>query len=153
MDEKFDTFAMWSWVFSLQYMNQMERLLREHDVTVAQFTVLHHVTKPALRSGTTLSEVSASVEVNLPAVVKIINKFERLGLVETEILTKRGRSRSVIATPKAQIALDAMKQSMGPFLHDLFSSLRAEDAEQVVRTMKLMAERMYRLRSTCSDDT
>ena len=152
MEEKIDTFATWSWVFSLQYMNQIERLLREHDVTVAQFTVLHHVTKPALRSGTTLSEVSASVEVNLPAVVKIINKFEKLGLVETEILTKRGRSRSVMATPRAQIALDAMKKSMGPFLHDLFSSLSAEDEEHVVRAMKLMAERMYRLRSTGSED-
>lgn len=151
MDDKLDTFATWSWVFSLQYINQMERLLRAHDMTVAQFTVLHHVTKPALRSGMTLSEISDAVEVNLPAVVKIINKFERLGLVETEILKKRGRSRSVKATPEAQFALDSMKQSMGPFLHRLFGSLDPSDAEQAAHAMKVMSEHLHRVRSADGD--
>ena len=146
MNDELDAFATWSWVFSLQYMNQMQRLLRAHDITVAQFTVLHHITKPALQSGTTLSEISDVVEVNLPAVVKIINKFERLGLVKTEIVTSRGRSRSVRATPEAQSALNNMKKSLGPFLYQLFGSLQPADAASTTDAMRVMSEHMHRAR-------
>lgn len=125
--------------------------MRDHDMTVAQFTVLHHVTKPALQSGTTLSNIAAAVEVNLPAVVKIINKFEKLGWVETQILTKRGRSRAVRATPHAQIALDAMKRSIGPFLHKLYGALPPEDVKTVTSAMQIMSEHIYAERSAPSN--
>lgn len=147
LDKDLDAFATWSWVFSLQYINQMERLLRPHGMTVAQFTILHHLVDPALKSGCKLSDIAEVVEVNLPAVVKIIDKFEALGLVTTQVQTQGRRSRFVTVTPLAETRLNEMKQSLGPFLHSLFGSLPSDDAQTVVRALKTMGESMHQTRA------
>lgn len=121
-----DELTTWTWVTSLQFLSRMEAHLKPSGLTILQFTLLHHLVRPALESGARISEIAQVLQVNQPAVTKIITKFEGMGLVEILRHPETRRVRSVHATAKASELLTAVKEKMGPDLAQLFGQLPPE---------------------------
>lgn len=73
---------------------RMAKTLSKHDLTVQQFWVLNHIARQG-REGQSIASIARAVEVNQPAVTKMVQKFERLGWVESR---GNGRGRSIALT-------------------------------------------------------
>lgn len=114
------------------YQSRMSQLLAPHDLTVAQFGVLNHLSRQG-EEGQSVGEIAAAVEVNQPAVTKMVQKFDRLGW-----LARTGRRLRLSAA--GQAALGAVQRDLGPDFGRAFAGW--SDEEQ--GTLTALLERLAR---------
>lgn len=116
------------------YQSRMTSLLARHDLTPAQFGVLNHLAR--LQSGQSTAELARAVEVNQPAVTKILQKFERLGWVITD---GSGRGRRFRMSPSGGAALAGMTQALGPDFAAAFADWTDDDMTALSEALERMA--------------
>ncbi|MGH1368841.1 MAG: MarR family winged helix-turn-helix transcriptional regulator [Maritimibacter sp.] len=92
------------------YNSRMGILLGKHDLTPAQFGVLNHIARRGAQ-GQSTAEIARAVEVNQPAVTKMLQKFERLGWITWQ---GQGRGRRVALSQNGGAALGQIIATLGP---------------------------------------
>ncbi|AKS45534.1 DNA-binding transcriptional regulator, MarR family [Octadecabacter temperatus] len=118
----------------------MATLLEPHGLTTGQFSILHHITRPAIGGGSRVSEIAAAVEVEQPAVTKALAKFQNLGLVEIVSHKSDKRAKVVSATPAAGALLGRIYQDIGPDLQKVFGSIDEAELEAFAKTLKQLGQ-------------
>ena len=111
--------ATWLAIVTQLYTARMNSLLAASGMTLAQFSILHHLANPRLAGGSRISDIASAVEVGQPAVTKTIAKFQIRGLVELADDPQDKRARLVRPLPKAGQVVSEIRFAMGP---DLFSA-------------------------------
>lgn len=128
--------ATWLSIVSQLYTSRMNTHLEKHGLTLAQFSILHHMARPELGGGSRISDIASAVEVGQPAVTKTISKFENMGLVELVPVAGDQRVRCAKALPKAHMLIGEIRQSMGPDLFAAFSAIDDENIELFADSLK-----------------
>ena len=121
--------ATWLAIVSQLYTNRMNRMLENHDLTLAQFSILHHVAQPHFASGTRISDIASAVEVGQPAVTKGVAKFEAAKLVKVLSMQDDKRSKRVCATAKGRAVVQDIRLAMRPNLQQLFNEFTLVELE------------------------
>lgn len=130
--------ATWLSIVSQLYTARMNRLLEPHDLTLSQFSILNHLVRPELQSGTRISDIARAVEVHQPAVTKTIAKFEAMGLVTLRSDPVDKRARIVTPQPRADQLINQIRGSIGPDLFKTFSSIDDAHIQQFAVELKAL---------------
>lgn len=95
------------------YNNRLAQLLREHDVTFPQFTILEYILRTG-ETGTTVSQISDVVEVLQPAVTKTVKKFsDRHYLLVTSISNDK-RQKNIVMTAEGAGFIGRLRAALLP---------------------------------------
>lgn len=132
--------STWLSIVSKLFGTRMGTLLGPHDLTVGQFSILHHIVRPQIEGGSRVSEIAAAVEVEQPAVTKTLAKFQSMGLVEITGHPRDKRAKVVVGTPAAGALLGTIYQDIGPDLGRVFGALDGEDAQELARLLKQLGQ-------------
>lgn len=128
--------ATWLSIVSQLFGNRMEALLKPHDLTLGQFSILNHIARQRIDGGHRISDIAAAVEVKQPAVTKAIAKFRAMGLVDIDESGADKRARPVIAKPEAAVLLDRIYKSIGPDLFGVFQSIQDGEIDMFAQQLK-----------------
>ena len=133
-------YATWLSIVSQLFSVRMNTLLNPHNLTLGQFSILHHVARRQSSDGNRVSDIAAAVEVGQPAVTKALQKFQAMGLVDLEISQSDKRSTLVVVRPAAAELMDAVHRDIGPDLFRAFASLGDEEAAQFAELLKRLGK-------------
>lgn len=123
--------ATWFAIVSQLYASRMNRMLESQDMTLAQFSILHHVAQPHFASGTRISDIASAVQVGQPAVTKVIAKFEAAKLVKVLSTLDDKRTKHVCATAKGKAVVQDIRLAMRPNLQELFGEFTLAELENL----------------------
>ncbi|NBR89285.1 MAG: MarR family transcriptional regulator [Rhodobacteraceae bacterium] len=132
-------------IASQLYSGLMHRLLEPHGLTYGQFTVLLHLLRR--QSPTRLTSICNAVELNQPAVTKVIQKFQQLGWITTlpDPQDQRGRLIEISAEGRAQAI--RIQQSFGPVFEELMRGWSADEVETLIGSLTVLCSRLDALKS------
>jgi len=128
----------WLSIVSQLFSNHMTKLLEPYNMTLGQFSILHHISNPELKSGTRVSDIAKAIEMQQPAVTKTIAKFEVMGLVELQDDPKDRRAKTVAPQPKAMQMVQEIRMSMGPELMKMYSALGTDRLAEFATDLKTL---------------
>lgn len=111
------------------YGARITSILAQHEITEAQFSILFHLLQ---HRGTpqTISQIAATVDVNQPAVTKIVQKFETLGKVRIVKSETDQRQRHVQLARKGELTIDAIQRQLRPDFANMFADWSPDELEQ-----------------------
>lgn len=113
------------------HQTRMAQLLGQHDLTVAQLGVLSHLANVAA-PGQSLARVAEAVEVNQPAVTKMVQKFDRMGwLARDENAPRRGRMLRL--SPAGYQVLGMVQGAMAPQFRGALEGLSDADIRRLTQ--------------------
>lgn len=116
-------------IVSQLYTNRMNQLLGNHDLNNAQFALLNHLARHHDQPQT-LSTLTASMELNQPAISKIINKFLKAGWVSVTKDQQDSRKKWVSITQIGQQLVGEIMQNIGPDILSWFEGWSKDEIEQ-----------------------
>lgn len=119
--------ATWLSIVSQLYASRMGALLHSHELTLQQFSILHHIARQKIGGAMRVSDIARAVDAGQPAVTKAVAKFAAMGLVEVIENAGDKRSKLITATPAAGALIGQVHAQIGPDLHRAFSAIPAED--------------------------
>lgn len=120
-------------ITSQLYTNRMNQLLGEHALNNAQFGMLNHLARE--RKPHTLTDLTAVMELNQPAVSKIVSKFLKAGWASVTKDQQDSRKKWVTITPKGERLVGEIMQSIGPDVSGWFDSWSQDDIDQLSRLL------------------
>ena len=123
-------------ITSQLYQTRMNALLAPHDLTIAQFGLLNHLAHGP-SDGEPIADIARAVEVNQPAVTKIVQKFDRLGWLH---ITGSGRGRRVRLNDTGFGALGRVHESLGPDYGRLLGSWTPGDLDAFSGYLERLAQ-------------
>jgi MarR family transcriptional regulator, transcriptional regulator for hemolysin len=116
-----------------RWRNLMDEALRATGDNHARWVTLLWVNMMAGRAN--LGELAEQIAVELPTLVRLLNRLERESLVERRALGSSNRDKTVVLTPKGKRALVRMSavinETRGKFLDDV-------DEERVTAALELL---------------
>ncbi len=110
----------------------------QHDPQSVQH--LHHITRHRIEGGHSISQISAAVQVEQPAVTKTMAKFQNMGLIEIEPHPSDKRSKLVRARPTADTLVGTIDKDMGSDLFTVFQNLDGSDIEAFASQLKTLGQ-------------
>ncbi|MFK7801524.1 MAG: MarR family winged helix-turn-helix transcriptional regulator [Anaerolineae bacterium] len=116
----------------------MNQLLSSHDLNTAHFSLLNHLARHADHPQT-LSDLTAAMELNQPAVSKIINKFSKAGWVAVKKDQKDSRKKWVTITAAGNQLVGDVMRNIGPDVAQWFLGWEEEDIKQFGAHMQKLA--------------
>jgi DNA-binding MarR family transcriptional regulator len=96
--------------------NRFQRRL-PHDLTVAQFSLLHHCMR--LGDGWTPARLAAAFQVTKGTMTNTLQKLEAKGFIRVDPDKDDARSKRVFLTPAGRSARDAALKALAPDLAEL----------------------------------
>jgi len=107
----------------------MNQLLTPHDLNTTHFSLLNHLARQTDQPHT-LSDLTGAMELNQPAISKIVNKFSKAGWVSVEKDTQDSRKKRVSITPAGHKLVGDVMQSLGPDVAQWFEEWEEDDLKQ-----------------------
>lgn len=102
------------------YTTRMAKLLGNHDLTIAQFSLLNHLLRLSHKEHT-ISELTAALEINQPGVTKIIKKLSQQDLVAVKPSEEDSRKKLITLTQEGARSVQSILMSIGPDIMDWFA--------------------------------
>lgn len=116
-----------------RWRNLMDEALRATGSNHARWVTLLWVDMMAGRAN--LGELAEQIAVELPTLVRLLNRLEREGLVKRRAFGGSNRDKAVVLTPKGRRALvpmsDTINRTRAKFVEDV-------DREQLVAALELL---------------
>lgn len=129
-----DHSALFSLFNEIGIINQLSSTLFQQrlpdGVTVAQFSVLNHLTR--VRDGQTPLRLASAFQVPKTSMTHSIAELERRGLVRTEANPDDGRSKCVWLTPKGKAFRENAIGALVPDLRRLAPHLKPEEVAKLL---------------------
>lgn len=120
------------------YSTRMNQILGEQDLNVSQFFLLNHLLRnQGKREG--ISDLTQALEMNQPAVTKIVQKLAKLDLVEVKKDEIDSRKKWVSITVEGQKKIKTSMQSLGPDVANWFEGWSADDLDQLIGHLAKLA--------------
>lgn len=125
-------------VVSQLYSARMEARLAPEGLTLAQFSVLVHLS----RCGRTqrVSDIARAMGANQPAITKTIAKFESLGVVDTGSDPLDKRSRLVTLNDRGRAMLQSIRTSLAEEPVAVFDGWKDKDIARLNRYLGRLAQ-------------
>ncbi len=120
------------------YSTRMNQILGEQDLNVSQFFLLNHLLRnQGKQEG--ISDLTQALEMNQPAVTKIVQKLAKLDLVEVKKDEIDSRKKWVSITVEGQKKIQTSMQSLGPDVANWFEGWSADDLDQLIGHLAKLA--------------
>ena len=132
--------AKWLSVATQLFSTRMNKMLAPHQMTLSQFSILNHIAGLPEGQSQRISDIADAVEVNQPAVTKVVNKFENLGLVELQADVTDQRARRVRILPKGLLEIRKIQECLAPDLERMFAAYSSEELANLTSAMKRLAQ-------------
>lgn len=125
-------------IVSQMYSHGMEQRLARHGLTLAQLSVLSHLARVGKGGDEALrvTQIARAVEVNQPAVTKMLSKFEGAGWIRFKNATTDRRARAAIITPGGLAHLMQVRQSLFPELGQFLAGWTADDRKRFTQDLQ-----------------
>ena len=113
------------------YSTRMNQILGEQGLSLSQFSLLNHLLRnQGKQEG--VSDLAQALEVNQPAVTKIVQKLAKLELVAVQKDAADSRKKWVSITSQGQMKVQASMQSLGPDVAGWFEEWSADEMDQFI---------------------
>lgn len=125
-------------IVSQLYSARMEARLAPQGLTLAQFSVLMHLS----RSGRAqrISDIARAMGANQPAITKTIAKFESLGVVDTGSDPLDKRSRLVTVNDRGRAMLQSIRTSLAEEPVAVFDGWKDKDIARLQKYLARLAQ-------------
>jgi DNA-binding MarR family transcriptional regulator len=125
-------------IASQLYTGAIERRLAPHGLTFAQLSVLSHMARVGKGGAEALrvTQIAQAVEVNQPAVTKMLTKFEGAGWVAFQSSANDRRARAASITPAGLAHLAQVRQSLFPELGQFLATWAPEERERLIQDLQ-----------------
>lgn len=121
------------------YSSRMTQLLGAHDLNTTQFALLNHLLRHKGKNES-VSDLAEALEVNQPAVTKIVQKLTRLELLTVTKDEQDSRKKWVSITPAGEQKLQAAMMALGPDVVEWFEDWSAEEMDRFIKDLGRLAE-------------
>ncbi len=111
--------------------NILMRLLAPFDLGISQFYILSHFARHK-EQAVTVSELARVMQMNQPAVTKIINKLNEMGLVDIQKDEKDGRKKWVNINQQGLNKISEAYTSFQPFMAQVFGDWNQEEMQKTL---------------------
>ncbi len=122
------------------YADFMASLLRPHDLTYAQFTVLLYLARAGRPAR--VSDIAQAVALTQSAATKIVQKFQALGWVQPLPDRSDARNRPVVLTNAGGAHLGAVQASFGPAFNALLAGIAPAELAAGTAFLQMMIVRL-----------
>jgi DNA-binding MarR family transcriptional regulator len=128
-------------IASQLYSTAMDKRLARHGLTLPQLSVLSHLARVGHGGQTPLrvTQIAQAVEVNQPAVTKMLAKFEGAGWVRFQNAPSDRRSRAALITPQGLAHLQHVRQGLFPELGMFLAEWDQKDRSQMTLFLRRLA--------------
>ncbi len=116
-------------ITSQLFETRMSKLISRHDLTSSQFALLNHLARHQ-GENESVSDLTDALELNQPAITKIVQKLTKKGLVETRKDEQDSRKKWVTITPTGLQAIGTVMRDLGPDVSSWFEEWTAEDLDR-----------------------
>lgn len=113
---------------------RMSKLLDKFEITYPQFSILMHMMQPQ-NANQTITQIASAVEVNQPAVTKIVKKFENMGLVTTTKTDGDSRRKAVKLTQSGADFIGRVQAHLLPDFLACFEQWAPEDVAELTNLL------------------
>lgn len=120
------------------YTSRMEILLAPEGLTLAQFSVLVHLSRQSRAQR--ISDITRAMGANQPAITKTISKFEGMGFVKTGSDSLDKRSRLVSLTEKGHATLGGIRAKLGTEPKAVFDGWKEKDIARLQKYLGRLAQ-------------
>lgn len=120
------------------FETRMSKLIGRHDLTSSQFALLNHLARHQ-GENESVSDLTQALELNQPAITKIVQKLTKKGMVETRKDAQDSRKKWVTITPSGLQAIGTVMQDMGPDIFSWFEEWSAEDLDRFNADLKRLS--------------
>ena len=128
------------------YQAYMDALLRPHELTFSQFAVLIFLARQS--APVSISDIQMRVALTQSAVTKVVQKFERLALVEIIVDSADKRTKRVALTSHGRRTALNLQMSFSEPFAELLDGLPEEKQEITVEVLNsLIAKLQSKLQS------
>lgn len=122
------------------YADFIAQLLRPHDLTYSQFTVLLYLARAGRPSR--VSDIAQAVALTQSAATKIVQKFQTAGWVNALRDPSDARNRPVVLTAQGGARLGAVQASFGPAFGALLNGIDPAELAGGIAFMQMMIARL-----------
>ncbi len=107
------------------YIDVTQQLLRPHDLTYPQFTVLLYLARRA--EAARMSDIARAVTLTQSAATKVVQKFISAGLVTAGRDVSDARNRPILLTTKGEQKIGAVQAAFGPAFEQVFAGFSSDE--------------------------
>ncbi|UYV35952.1 MarR family winged helix-turn-helix transcriptional regulator [Rhodobacteraceae bacterium D3-12] len=132
-------------ITSQLYIGLMSRIIEPHGLTYAQFTVLLHLARR--KHPTRVSDMARAVELNQPAVTKVVQKFIANGWAETTPDASDQRSRQIAITDAGRTHIAEVQQSFGPMFARLLDGWSEDHLDRFIADLQTLTNTLETLKN------
>jgi DNA-binding MarR family transcriptional regulator len=125
-------------ITSQLYAQRMEALLSPDDLTLAQFSMLVHLSRQTRPQR--VSDIARAMGANQPFVTKSLTKFDGLGLLDTTGDPDDRRSRCVKLNPSGHARLGEIRGRLAPDVGTLFDGWSEKDVNRLIKALGRLAQ-------------
>ncbi len=120
------------------FESRMNKLFSRSGLTDSQFALLNHLARHQDKNES-VSDLTNALELNQPAITKIVQKLSKSGLVETRKDEQDSRKKYVSITPAGYQAIGSVMKDLGPDIIQWFEAWSADELEQFSSDLKKLA--------------
>jgi DNA-binding MarR family transcriptional regulator len=125
-------------IVSQLYTTRMEQLLRRHQLTLSQLSLLSHLSRSEQREHT-ISELTAEMEINQPGVTKLVQRLEAQNLIAVQASPLDSRKKLVSITALGSETLQKTMIALGPDAVRWFAGWDQAECAQFLQSLKKLA--------------
>ncbi len=128
-------------IASQLYTGALERRLAPHGLTLSQLSVLSHLARVSKggQEALRVTQIAQAVEVNQPAVTKMLTKFEGAGWVAFKSSLNDRRARAASITPAGLSHLAQVRQTLFPELVQFLATWSPEERDRMIEGLQRLA--------------
>ncbi|MEM8861102.1 MAG: MarR family transcriptional regulator [Chloroflexota bacterium] len=120
------------------FSTRMNQQLGAHDLNTTQFALLNHLMRNKLRNEG-ISDLASALEVNQPAVTKIVQKLTKLELLQVTKDPNDSRKKYVSITPAGEQKVQTAMMALGPDVVSWFEGWQPEELDRFIGDLGKLA--------------
>jgi DNA-binding MarR family transcriptional regulator len=125
-------------IVSQLYTTRMEQLLRHHQLTLSQLSLLSHLSRSEQREHT-ISELTAAMEINQPGVTKLVQRLEAQNLIAVQASPFDSRKKLVSITALGYETFQNTVLALAPDTTRWFADWDREECARFLQSLQKLA--------------
>jgi len=121
------------------FTNHTNRILEKHQLSSSFWRVMRILDKAA---GKTFGEITDELQIEKPALTKIIKKLEAMNIVEISTGSDK-REKIVVLTSTGKEILEQIRQELNPFIDHLLQGISDQELAQVKKVLQTIQQHMH----------
>ena len=132
----------WAEVFLSRSMREWTRFVKASEISMPQFSALMRL---YYRGGCGISDISAHLDVTVPAASQTVDRLVHQGLIERTEDPNDRRAKQVTISPKGRALVEKGIEARNQWMEDLPAALPREQQAAVIAALTALTEAARKL--------